>query len=510
MFRTREIGLVITIGIALLFWQNLHAQISIQGQIVNTKGEALSRINVLIYLPGSKSLIAFAVSDDKGDFQTNVNSPSDSLTIEVSSINFRNESRTIANSSQNLQFELTYDVKKLETFTVQASPIKQKGDTLSYLVSSFTNENDRAIEDVIRNMPGIDVEPDGKILYQGVPIQKFYVEGLDLMEGRYVIVSKNLPHGSVSTVEVLENHQPIRILEDKQASYQASLNLKLKPGITTTGTAKLGTGLSPFLWDVNITPMTFTKKFQIVSSYQSNNTGNDVARQLKVQTFDEFIRNADRPSENPQMLNVQSANPPEIEQSRYLDNNIHLLNFNILHKIGNDFQLRTNIFYVNDIQKQQASVLNSLYSPTDTVTFTETMDSRQHNNYLHTEFSLNRNVKKNYLNNELKIKSRWDKGLGTVFTGSEIVEQSLKNPLQSISNNLRTVNSIGKHLVEFRSFISYDNNPHSLEVEPGRFEGVLNQGKHYEMVQQQIDLTRFYTDNSAGFVFSWKKISFSS
>ena len=509
MFRTRKIGVLIVIGIALLFWQNLHAQVSIQGQIVNTKGEALSRINILVYLPGSKSLIAFAVSDDKGNFQTNVNSPSDSLDIEVSSINFQNELRHIANISQNLQFELTYDVKKLETFTVQASPIKQKGDTLSYLVSSFTNENDRAIEDVLRNMPGIDVEPDGKILYQGVPIQKFYVEGLDLMEGRYVIVSKNLPHGSVSTVEVLENHQPIRILEDKQASYQASLNLKLKPGITTTGTAKLGTGLYPFLWDVNITPMTFTKKFQIVSSYQTNNTGNDVARQLKVQTFNEFIRNADRPSENPQMLYVQSANPPEIEQGRYLDNNIHLLNFNILHKIGNDFQLRTNIFYVNDIQKQQASVLNSLYTPTDTISYTETIDSRQHDNYLHTEFSLNRNVKKNYLNNELKIKSRWDKGLGTVFTGSEIVEQSLKNPLQSISNDLRTVNSIGKHLVEFRSFISYDNSPHRLEVEPGRFEGALNQGEHYDMVQQQIDLTRFYTDNSAGFVFSWKRISFS-
>jgi hypothetical protein len=329
------------------------------------------------------------------------------------------------------------------------------------------------------------------------------------MEGRYVVVSKNLPHGSVSTVEILENHQPIRILEDKQASYQASLNLKLKPGITTTGMATLGNGFSPFLWDVNITPMTFTKKFQIVSSYQTNNTGNDVARQLKVYTFDEFLRNADRPSENPQMLNIQAANPPEIEQSRYLDNNIHLLNFNILHKIGNDFQLRTNIFYVNDIQQQQASVLHSLYSPTDTITYTETMDSRINDNYLHTEFSLNRNVNKNYLNNELKIQSRWDKGMGTVFTGSENIEQSLKNPLQSISNDLRTVNSIGKHLVEFRSFISYDNSPHILEVEPGRFDGALNQGKPYEMVQQQIDLTRFYTDNSAGFVFSWKRISFS-
>ncbi len=501
--------LFLTFVCFLLCWQNLFGQVIIKGQVINTKGEALSRINVLVYLPDKKALIAFAVSDDKGHFQTNVNSTSDSLHIEVSSINYRNEYRSITNSSQILQFELVYDVMKLEAFTVKASPIEQRGDTISYLVSSFANEEDRAIEDVLRNMPGIEVEPNGQILYQGIPIQKFYVEGLDLMEGRYVVVSKNLPQGSVSTVEILENHQPIRILEDKQTSYQASLNLKLKPGITTTGTAKLGSGLSPFLWDVNITPMTFTKKFQLVSSYQSNNTGNDVALQLKAYTLDEFIRNADRPSENPEMLNVQSVSHPEIEQNRYLDNNIHLLNFNILHKIGRDFQLRTNIFYVNDIRQQQASVQHSLYSLTDTVAFTENMNNRLHDNYLNAEFSLNRNVKNNYLSNELKIQSRWDEGLGMVFTGSEDIEQSLNNPLRTISNNLRTVNSIGKHLVEFQSFISYDNSPHSLAVKPGRFEGVLNQGEPYDNTLQQIDLKRFYTDNSAGFVFSWKKISFS-
>ncbi|NOX45392.1 MAG: carboxypeptidase-like regulatory domain-containing protein [Chlorobi bacterium] len=509
MTGTWKIGWLIGIGVSFMCWQNTIAQVKIQGHITNTKDEALSRINVLIYLPDSKSLIAFAVSDEKGDFQTDVNSPSDSLTIEVSSINHRNQSRNIANVSQNLDFELVHDVAQLETFTVKASPIKQKGDTISYLVSSFANEEDRAIEDVLQNMPGIEVEPNGKILYQGIPIQKFYVEGLDLMEGRYVVVSKNLPHGSVSTVEVLENHQPIRILEDKQASYQASLNLKLKPGITTTGTASVGSGLSPFLWDVNITPMTFTKKFQIVSSYQTNNTGNDVARQLKVYTFDEFLRNADRPSEKPEILNVQTASPPEIEQNRYIDNNIHLLNFNGLNHIGKDFQLRTNIFYINDIQKQQASVRRTYYTPTDTLEFTENMENRLHDNFLHTEFSLNRNVKKNYLNNELKIEARWDKGLGTVVTENENIGQTLDNPLKSISNDLRSVSQIGKHLVEFRSFISYDNSPHSLEVEPGRFDGVLNDGKAYEKTRQEINLNRFYADHSAGFVFSLKRISFS-
>lgn len=500
---------LIAFTFTLLFCQNLCGQVSLQGRVMNTEGKALPRINILVYLPGSKVLVAFAVSDSEGHFQTSVKIPSDSLDVEVSSIQYRNEYRKIANTSQNLQFQLVYEVKQLEGITVKASPIEQRGDTISYLVSSFAAKEDRSIEDVLRRMPGIEVEPNGRILYQGVPLQKFYVEGLDLMDGRYVVVSKNLPQGTVSTVEILENHQPIRILEDRVTSHQASLNLKLKRDITTTGTAKLGAGVSPFLWDVNVTPMTFTKNFQVVTSYQTNNTGKDVSQQLKVYTLQDLLRNIDRPVENPRMLNIQAVNPPEIDQNRYLDNNIHLLNFNGLQRISRNFQLRANLYYINDNQRQQSALQRILYTPTDTLAFTENLNNRLHENYLHGEFTLSRNVKDNYLNNELKIQSRWDKQMGLVYTGSEEIAQSLKYPFRSISNELRSVNPVGKHLVEFRSFITYDHSPHSLAVSPGQFEGAMNHGEHYDKVLQQIDLKRFYADHSASFIFGWKRLSFS-
>ncbi|RLD38706.1 MAG: hypothetical protein DRI74_02985 [Bacteroidetes bacterium] len=389
----------------ILFLQNLSGQTQLQGYVTDPEGEALEDINILVYLSSSKVMVAFAVSNDKGYFQTKVNSASDSLEIVLSSIHCREEHRRIANISQTLQFELEYDVKQLDAFTVMARPIERYGDTITYLVSSFAGKEDRAIEDVLRRMPGIDIEPDGKILYQGLPLQKFYVEGLDLMNGRYGVISKNLPHGTVGAVEILENHQPLRILKDRVYSQQASLNLKLKKDITSTGTAKLGVGISPFLWDVNITPMTFTKNFQIVTSYQTNNTGNDVSQQLKILTLDEMLQNADRPNENPSILNIQAANAPQIEQNRYLDNKIHFFNFNGLLRMNRDFELRSNLYYVNDQQQQQASLKRSFYTPSDTLSFTENIDNSFQNNYLIGEFTLSRNVKRNYLKNELKIKS---------------------------------------------------------------------------------------------------------
>jgi len=500
--------ILISLVFTILFLQNLIGQTHLQGSVMDTKGDILQGINILVYLPSSKVMVAYAVSNEQGRFQTKVNSVTDSLDIVLSSMHCREVRRRIANTSQTMQFELEYDVKKLDAFEVMAKPIKQYGDTISYLVSSFSSKEDRSIEDVLRRMPGIEIESNGKILYQGMPLQKFYVEGLDLMNGRYGVISKNLPYGAVGAVEILENHQPLRILKDKVFSQQASLNLKLKREIASTGTVKIGGGFSPFLWELNATPMFFTKKFQLLASYQTNNTGNDVSQQLKIMTLDELNQNADRPNENPNILNIQTASLPGIDQKRYLDNNIQLFNLNGLLRINRDFELRTNLYYINDTQKQEAVLLRELYAPLDTLSFTENMNNRFQNDYLIGEFTFTRNTKKNYLNNELKIQSRWDKQFGWIDTGSEEISQSLKNPLKSISNELRSVNTIGKKLIEFQSYISYDHSPHSLEVSPGQFDAVLNQNELYDKVFQQINLSRFFADHSASYGFFWKRLTF--
>ena len=72
----------------------------------------------------------------------------------------------------------------LKEVTVKAERIREQGDTISYSVSSFAQEQDRSIGDVLRRMPGINVESSGKIQYQGEDINKFYIEGADLLGGK--------------------------------------------------------------------------------------------------------------------------------------------------------------------------------------------------------------------------------------------------------------------------------------------------------------------------------------
>ncbi len=501
--------LLVIIFLAYVSVQTLPAQVTLEGRVVSLEGEALHNINILIYPKDRQAMIAFAVSDAQGRWLTTVNSASDSLDIETSSVQYRNERRRVANRSQTVQFELIYEVKELSTFTIKAPDIEKRGDTISYLVSSFAQEQNRSIADVLKNMPGIEVEPSGRILYQGEPINRFYVEGLDLMGGRYGMISSNMPHRSVAAVEILENHQPIRILEERVPSYQAAMNLRLMREITTTGTSRLGSGLSPLLWDASITPMTFTKKFQVVNSYQANNAGRDASKQLTALTLQDMRQRADRPRENPEMLSIQSLSPPDFNESRYLDNNIHLLNSNALLRLNNDFQLRANLYYINDSQRQQGLSNRTLFSPTDTLYFAESIENSLRDSYLQGEFTLNRNVKENYLDNRLRFNSRWDNRGGMLTTNGEAMQQSLKMPFRNLSNDLRSVSPLGSHLVEFMSFVSYDHSPQQLSINPGRFDQVLNAGEPMDGLRQDIDLRRFFADHSAGFTLGWKGISIS-
>jgi len=487
---------------------HLTGQVTISGIVTDEKSMPLTDINILIYPTGTKWLAAFTTSDNNGKYSVTVDVKYDSLDVIASSIHFVKSSHRTANKSNSVSFVLTPDVKQLESFTVKATPIEKRGDTVSYLVSAFSKTKDRTIEDVLKRMPGIEVGNNGEILYQGMPIQKFYVEGLDLMDGRYGIVSKNLPQEAVSTVEIYENHQPLRILEDKVSSQQASLNLKLKNKRTTTGTGETGIGFWPLLWNVKLTPITFTKGYQLLSSYQTNNTGNNVAKQLKSLTSEPLGRYTNFPDELRNYLSLYSTIPPEIDEDRYLNNNIHLLNFNTLIKTGKSTQIRENVYYINDYQKSESSMLRSVFIPSDTLILNERISNSYFSQVVYCNTSFENNAKNNYTKNKLSFSAQWNKSEGMFANNSNSqVKQNLTSPLKTISNDFLVIHPLHKTFLEFASYVFIDNTNQSLIVSPGSFPQILNQGDIYEATRQDVSQKTALINNEAGLRFTYKNIT---
>lgn len=232
----------------------------ISGNIADSSGSPVSNATIIYKKINSEIIAGYALSDQKGYFSLPVAQTDDSVIIDIKHLNYEEKSLKIKNETRKYSFILNRKIQVLPNVIVTPSPIYRKNDTINYNAGTFTSKQDRVIGDIIKKLPGIEMDGD-KILYQGKPIQKYFINGLDLFEGRYGLANNNLPVEAVGKVQIIENDQPIKILDSLIFSDRASLNIQLKK-FTTTGTGKVGVGLSPFLRDVNITPMTFNRRFQ--------------------------------------------------------------------------------------------------------------------------------------------------------------------------------------------------------------------------------------------------------
>lgn len=484
----------------------LFSQVIISGSVADSVQQPLSDINIMIFQKHSGILKAYSITGSDGKYAVEVNLDADSLDIMVSSIHYERIKYTLANRTQQLDFLLKPDTKLLETFTLRANPIDKKGDTLSYLVEYFKGKEDRSIEDVLKKLPGIEVEESGKILYQGMPINKFYVEGLDLTDGRYSMISSNLPHEAVSTVEVFEKHQPIRILEDRVYSPQAALNIKLKKKAAYTGSGSVASGFSPGLWDLKLTPMLLSTDFQLLASYQTNNTGNDVSRQLQQLIPRDRQVFPFQPSESIMLFDLASAEQyGAIDKKRYLDNRVHLANINVLVPLKKDLQLRANVYFVDDVRENQSFEERIYYLPEDTILLNQDYSRKQNKRYWQGTFDLNRNTSNNYLKNKTHFTVQDDAHKERIINALDTINQIISAPYQRFSNTLNSIFKSGEALIEFQSLLQYDKGPQELSVAPGQFEAIVNSGEAYDEAFQSTTLERFYTDHYVGSNFRWKR-----
>ena len=477
----------------------LSAQTTIKGKLY-CKNDGIGGISILAHKPGNiNAVIAFDISQNDGSFSIKIGNTLDSVGITTRSINFKDTSVLVVNTNQKITLHLQSKFHDLKEVLIKANPIHFKKDTIVYNVGVFAKTNNKSIGDVINNMPGFEVMDNGAINYQGKKIEKYYIEGLDLLEGKYGIANKNLSHQAVKTVEVMQNHQPIKLLDTLVFSDKTSINIRLKRNISLAGQAKLGIGASPLLWEANISPMLFNKTQQVIASYQSNNIGEDIAQQLIPHYFSE-MKNA--PKE--ELLGIVPLTYPNIKKNRYLDNNIHMSTYNHIVKINDDSNLKINTSYVNDYQKQEGTITSNYFLKDDTITTHERSSNRITTDRLSADLIFNENSKIRFLKNKLSLRKQWDKSIGGITNNDQRISQQTKTPYSLMANHLKWIFPIRNLLVTFRSNISQNESPQILRVTPGAFHEIINSKAAYLSTEQNTKLNRLKTKNSLEVTFNKK------
>ena len=170
------------------------------------------------------------------------------------------------------------------------------------------------------------------ISFQGKNINKFYIEGMDLMNDRYALASNNISRKRVKAVEVLQNHQPIKLLKGKLFSEQAAINLILEDDskMNLVGTADVGLGANAddMLYSNRLLAMLFKKKYQTLSLYKNDNTGLDLYNEVNPIRLSDLLEK--RTTEEDALISSVTTQRPDIDQNRYRFNRSHLVATNHL------------------------------------------------------------------------------------------------------------------------------------------------------------------------------------
>lgn len=495
-----------------LFFICMHAygQAIITGKLLNEQRNPVANVNVSYKKPGSLAISDFTRSGQDGAFKLEIKIEGiDSVQLEFSHLSYVGRTVVVPNKTASYSYTLQHRVRELEEVKVANIPIYRRKDTINYNVGSFTSKQDRVISDIIRKLPGIEMRGE-QILYQGKPIQKYMVNNLDLMEGRYAMINNNLPADAVKKVQVVENDQPVRILDSLIFSDRASLNLELKK-FTSTGTGVVGAGLSPALWDLNLTPMTFGKTFQMLNSFQTNNVGRDAARGLQpFNTAGTYFGGNASGNPGPAYIFLRDVSSPDFDEKKWLDNKIFLLSTNVLQKLRSGMLLKGDVSYYNDTRQRKGFTATRYFTSEETIVNSESIDNRYRIHVFDAGALLEKNEKDSYLRNSFSYEKRWNRDRGDLlFNDADYIGQRREYSDESLLNAFSMARFIGAQLVNIRSTIEWHHTPQRLSVTPGQFQDILNDGMPYERMTQEVNYEGLRWDNSLGFIRRIKAWTFS-
>lgn len=472
------------------------AQVNVSGVVVEEgSNEPLTGASVILRNAEGK-IKKYATSDAKGKFS--ISTPEiKGYTLDVSMMSFAKQTVKLDSVQLPVTIVMEASATMLKEVAVKADRIREQGDTITYTVGSFAQAQDRSIGDVLKRMPGIDVSNSGKIQYQGEDINKFYIEGSDLLGGKYGIATNGINHDDVGAVEVMENHQPMQVLSGISFSDKAAINLKLKNKAKATwtfhGDAGGGYSWQPegAVWDGELFAMAVMPGFQNITTFKTNNIGED----LSASATDFFASN--RATGLSQYVSVSLPGVPNLSRKRTLFNRSALVSTNSLWKVKNgEFKAQVDYSF-NRVTAQAANITTYFLESGDRV-ITENRDGRDRSHSLSGKFIYEVNQKTIFINNTLSTNIDWD-DVTLGVTGSLPNDQSAKLPDYYVANKFKMIKRFnGKHLVTFQSNNEWESLPQTLNVS---LEG--------NNIRQHIGDHAFYTHESAAYAFSIKGISVS-
>ena len=269
----------------------LSAQIKLTGTVKDTIGSPLEMANVIALDTVTKKIASYGFTDAQGKYKLDLQKNT-VYNIKISYVGLKGIDDVLKTGTTDMVKNYTMKNDNLldEIQIVSKMPVTVKGDTIIYNADSFKNGTERKLEDVLKKLPGVEINDDGQIEVEGKRVEKVMVDGKDFFDGDSKLATKNIPSNAVDKIQVLRNFGDVNQLRGVQDNQdRVALNIKLKKGKENFwfGDITAGGGDSPneglYLFQPKL--FYYTPKYTLNVIGDVNNIGEVVLNRRDVRNF---------------------------------------------------------------------------------------------------------------------------------------------------------------------------------------------------------------------------------
>ena len=338
-------------------------------------------------------------------------------------------------------------------------------DTISFDLTRFANERDNSLKDVLKKLPGVDIEKNGRINYNGKPINRFTVEGLDLTGGKYNQLEENIKAKDVKKAEVIEHDQPIKALQSKTFTDNVAMNIALKDSARD----KLMPTLKPYVLaghpshvggSINI--MQIGKKKQMMYDAEYDRTGKNLGYALNQLAS---YSNRLAPASLPSWISVPSLDAP-IDEERLRFNTSQKYSINHIKKNKDDAETRIEANYLRTVTRQERENMSiyDLGGEAPTVT-TEHNHKTMISDAFNLQWENKVNKAEHYGNESISLSTAQSDGLSNI---NDTLTQRVRIPKLDLSASIYRLFVFKKSQLSWRSTADYHHGVADLYINDER------------------------------------------
>ncbi len=265
--------------------QNMTIQGSLKDSIAN---RALNSATVSLVYAKDSSLVSFSRTNESGVFSFKNVVPGAYL-ISVSYVGYQPKWVPVVNASdKTVEMGTIYmnDVNNMSTVTVTARrpPVVINGDSVEFNSENFKTAPNAVVEDLLKKMPGMEVDKSGGITVNGKTVTKVFVNGKEFFTGDPKMATKNLPADAVDKIQVYDRKSDQAMFTGiDDGSEETAINLKLKKDRNRSTFGKLSGGAgTPSVFDAqgNINVINNDEQFSAIGGSNNTNRQNFSSRNI--------------------------------------------------------------------------------------------------------------------------------------------------------------------------------------------------------------------------------------